>query len=115
MSDLSGTAFRAIADPTRREILDLLRESGPLRAGDIAVRFGEVTRIAISKHLRVLREAELVAVIDSEDARERHYSLDAAGFEAMQVWLGRYDAFWQGRLQALKRLAEDDTQGTDPG
>jgi DNA-binding transcriptional ArsR family regulator len=116
VTDQSGTAFRAVADPTRREILDLLRDSGPLRAGDIAEHFGAVTRIAISKHLRVLREAELVALADSEDARERHYALNTQGFDAMRLWLGHYERFWQERLGTLKRLAEEQARsaGGDP-
>jgi DNA-binding transcriptional ArsR family regulator len=105
----SGIVFRAIADPTRREILELLREDGPLRAGDIAARFPDVTRMAVSKHLRLLREADLVQVVESDDARERPYSLNAAGFETVRGWLRRYDAFWQERLGALRRLAESDS------
>ena len=110
MTDTNGTAFRALADPTRREILDLLRVSGPLRAGDIAAQFGEMTRIAVSKHLRVLHEADLVEVVDSDDARERHYTLNAAGFDDLRVWLRRYDRFWQQRLSTLKRIAEERDQ-----
>lgn len=107
MADRTAEAFRALADPTRREILDLLLESGPLRAGDIAGQFGEVTRIAISKHLRVLREADLLRVVDSEDARERHYGLKQEGFAEVQAWMQRYEVFWQQRLGILKRLVED--------
>lgn len=103
-----GLAFRAIADPTRREILDLLRDVGPMRAGDIARRFGEMTRIAVSKHLRVLREARLVQITESEDARERLYALDNAGLGEVSAWLQGYEVFWRDRLAALKRLAEED-------
>jgi DNA-binding transcriptional ArsR family regulator len=103
----SGAAFRAIADPTRREILDLLRDSGPQRAGDIAVRFPDVTRIAISKHLRVLREAELIQPVETDDARERRYTLNAAGFAAVHDWLQHYDTFWRQRLSILKQISED--------
>jgi DNA-binding transcriptional ArsR family regulator len=101
-------AFRAIADPTRRQILDLLRDSGPMRAGDIAMRFGEMTRIAVSKHLRILREANLVRMADSDDARERLYALDGDGLREINAWLQGYDSFWQERLDVLKHLAEDD-------
>jgi|FLYN01.1.fsa_nt_gi DNA-binding transcriptional ArsR family regulator len=105
-----GLAFRAIADPTRREILDLLRDRGPMRAGDIAARFGEMTRIAVSKHLRVLREARLVRITESEDARERLYALDNEGLREVSAWLQGYEVFWQGRLAELKRLAEEDNE-----
>jgi DNA-binding transcriptional ArsR family regulator len=102
-----GVVFRAIADPTRREILDLLRDSEPQRAGDIAVRFPDVTRIAISKHLRVLREADLIQPVESGDARERRYTLNADGFAAVRAWLMHHDSFWQQRLSILKQIAED--------
>lgn len=68
---LDEQVFRAIADPRRREILERLRTQGPQRAGDLAACFPDVTRIAISKHLRVLHAAALVKIIDSDDARER--------------------------------------------
>jgi DNA-binding transcriptional ArsR family regulator len=103
-------AFRAIADPTRRQILDLLRDSGPMRAGDIAARFSEMTRIAVSKHLRILREARLVRLADSDDARERLYALDGDGLWEINTWLQGYDSFWQERLDILKRLAEDSDE-----
>ena len=99
--------FRAIADPTRRQILDLLREDGPLRAGDIATRFETITRIAVSNHLRVLREADLVEMVKSDDARERHYALKADGFTAINAWLHSYETFWRDKLRDLKRLAEN--------
>ena len=99
--------FRAIADPTRRQILDLLRENGPLRAGDIATRFETITRIAVSNHLRVLREADLVETVESDDARERHYTLRAEGFTTLNAWLQRYETFWRGKLSDLKHLAEN--------
>jgi DNA-binding transcriptional ArsR family regulator len=102
-----GLAFRAIADPTRREILDLLRDVGPMRAGDIAGRISKMTRIAVSKHLRILREARLVQVTDSDDARERLYTLDNVGLGEVSAWLQGYEVFWRSRLAELKRLAEE--------
>lgn len=104
-------AFRAVADPTRRQILDLLRESGPQRAGDIATRFEGITRIAVSNHLRVLREADLVEVVESDDARERHYALHADGFRVISAWLDDYEQFWRARLRDLKHLAENPPDG----
>ena len=98
--------FRALADPARREILDLIRISGPQRAGDIAARFHTMTRNAVSKHLRVLREAKLIAQVESEDGRERVYDLQAEGMEPLREWVARYEAFWADRLSDLKRLAE---------
>jgi DNA-binding transcriptional ArsR family regulator len=102
-----GLPFRAIADSTRRQILDLLRDSGPLRAGDIAAQFDDMTRIAVSKHLRVLKEAELVQLVESGDGRERLYALNDAGLNEVRDWLQSYDAFWRQRLARLKQISED--------
>jgi DNA-binding transcriptional ArsR family regulator len=99
--------FRAIADPTRRQILDQLRETGALRVGDIAANFKAMSRIAVSKHLRVLHEADLIQSVDSEDGRERLFALKPDGLAALREWMHHYDVFWQEKLQILKRLAED--------
>ena len=68
--------------------------------------FYQVTRIAVSKHLHVLRDSHLVQMVDSADARERHYALNAAGLGEVRAWLQRYDTFWQQHLKTLKHLAE---------
>jgi DNA-binding transcriptional ArsR family regulator len=98
--------FRALADPARREILEVIRVSGPQRAGDIAGRFDMMTRNAVSKHLRVLREAELITQVVSDDGRERIYDLQAEGMEPLREWVARYETFWADRLSRLKQLAE---------
>lgn len=99
--------YRAVADATRRRILDLLREEGPQRAGDIAARFPTVSRPAVSRHLRVLRRSGFVE--EAKDGRERWYQFNPAPFRRMyQEWLRHYEAFWSERLAALKRVAEDD-------
>lgn len=96
--------FEAIADPTRRALLDILRAEGPQRAGDLARRFPQVSRPAVSKHLRLLREARLVRV--EKDGRERYYWLEARHLEQVARWLDQYEEFWRGRLDALKAAAE---------
>ena len=94
--------FRALADPTRRRILGLLRErSRPV--GDIAGKF-RVSRPAISKHLRLLREARLV--IERRDGRQRICELDPRPLRALDDWLKDYRLFSAGSLQRLKRYAE---------
>lgn len=99
--------YRAISDPTRRRILDLLRDAGPLRAGDIAQRFPNISRPAVSKHLRILRQAKLVR--ESRDGREHWYSLDPRPLrDVYEGWIRSYESFWTDRLQTLKRIAEDD-------
>lgn len=94
--------FSAIADPTRRAILDALR-GRERSAGEIA-RLFPVSRPAISRHLRVLRGAGLVR--ERRAARSRFYSLDAAPLRDVGRWLEHYRLFWGARLQDLKRHVE---------
>jgi DNA-binding transcriptional ArsR family regulator len=98
-----GTAvFAAIADPTRREILDLLRQ-GEMSAGEVAERF-PVSRPAVSRHLRVLRGAGLVK--EKREAQWRRYSLNPAPLAQIDQWLSAYRVFWGARLHDLKRYVE---------
>jgi DNA-binding transcriptional ArsR family regulator len=90
-------AFEALADPTRRRIVELLA-SGERTAGEIAEHF-PVSRPAISRHLRVLRETGMVRY--REEAQRRLYALDPAPFAALDAWLARYRPFWPNRLDAL--------------
>ena len=97
--------FAALADPTRRAILDLLRERESMTAGKIAARFPRMSRAAVSKHLRVLREARLVGA--REEGREWHYRLDARPLaEIHRDWLGKFAPLWEESLERLKRRAE---------
>ena len=92
-------AFAAVSDPTRRAVLDLLRAK-ERAAGEIVARFPGLTQPAVSRHLRVLREAGLVQV--RPDAQQRIYSLRPEGLRDVDLWLSRYRAFWAGRLDALE-------------
>lgn len=99
--------YRAVSDPTRRRILDLLRDAGPVRAGDIAARFSQISRPAVSRHLRILRRARLVREFAS--GRERWYRLNPEPLREMyEGWLRYYEAYWTERLQTLKRIVEED-------
>lgn len=98
----TGTVFGAVADPTRRAILDLLCE-GELSAGQIALHF-PVSRPAISRHLRVLRGAGLLR--EHREARSRRYSLDPAPLAQVDRWLNAYRVHWSARLHDLKRYVE---------
>ena len=91
-------AAGALADPTRRRILELLAD-GELEAGEIAAQFS-ISRPGVSRHLRVLRESGLVRV--RPEAQRRHYSLDPAPLAELDAWLARYRAFWTNRLDALE-------------
>jgi DNA-binding transcriptional ArsR family regulator len=90
-------ALEALADPTRRRIVELLGD-GERSAGELASHFA-VSRPAVSRHLRVLREAGLVK--SRGEAQRRLYSLDPAPLAELDEWLGRYRAFWSQRLDAL--------------
>lgn len=90
-------ALEALADPTRRRIVELLAERDR-DAGEIASHF-RVSRPAVSRHLRVLREHGLVQ--SRSVAQRRIYSLDPAPLEEVDAWLTRYRHFWANRLEAL--------------
>ena len=97
--------FPALADPTRRAILDLLRVEETLTAGAIAAEFPEISRPAVSKHLGVLRNAELVRV--RETGREWHYTLDARPLaDVYENWFGPFAPLWDQSLKRLKRKVE---------
>jgi DNA-binding transcriptional ArsR family regulator len=97
-------AFAAIADPSRREILESLTP-GPQSAGTIAARFA-VSGPAISQHLKVLRVARLVQV--RVDAQRRIYALDPGGFKEIEQWLLRYRTFWNNKIDALAVALQSD-------
>ena len=94
--------FRAIADPTRRAILDRLR-AGPANAGALAADFRS-SRPAVSQHLRVLRDARLV--IAQRIGREQIYTVNPVPLQGVAGWLEGYRAFWQASLTNLKRKLE---------
>ena len=94
--------FRAIADPTRRAILDRLR-AGPAAVNALAADF-VLSRPAVSKHLRVLREARLV--VEHPVGRERLYELQPAALQQVAGWIEGYRTFWQVSLTNLKRHLE---------
>ena len=96
--------FQALADPTRRQILDLLR-TAERSAGEVAEQF-PVSRPAISRHLRVLREAGLVE--RRKDAQSRLYRLAPEALREVDRWLDRYRVFWTARMHDLKRYVEEE-------
>ena len=96
--------FRAIADPTRREILGMLR-GGPYNVGEIAANF-RTSRPAISKHLRMLRAVGLVATTQRGTARI--CALNAEPLRVVSDWITDYEAYWGKTLQSLKYYVEDE-------
>jgi DNA-binding transcriptional ArsR family regulator len=102
-------AIEAIAAPRRRDILRLVY-GGELTAGAIAANFGDVSRPAISQHLRVLREAGLVR--ERRDGTRRLYSADPRGLDDLREFLER---FWDERLETLKSEAEREERSRTDG
>jgi DNA-binding transcriptional ArsR family regulator len=98
----SEKTFQALADPTRRAVLDLLRR-GSQPAGEIAGAFS-VSRPAISKHLRLLRRAHLVR--EHREGRHRVYQLNPEPLRAVDSWLDQYRSFWKMSLTNLKTFVE---------
>jgi DNA-binding transcriptional ArsR family regulator len=96
--------FTAIADPTRRAILDRLR-AGPAPVNALASDFAQ-SRPSVSKHLRVLRLARLVD--EEKVGRERLYQLRPHGLQQVAGWLEGYRSFWRVSLDRLKRHIEEN-------
>ena len=100
-----GPLFDALADPTRRRVVQLLSE-GPRRAGEIADSAG-MSGPAMSRHLRVLLQAGIIA--DERppgDARVRMFRLRPGSMAAMQAWLDQLQAHWEAQLRSFKRHVE---------
>ncbi len=99
-----STAYTALAEPHRRQILDLLRE-GERPVGDLVDRVG-LSQPGVSKHLRVLREAGLVR--SRALGKQRLYGLDTRPLTEVDAWLEPYRELWTGRLDALERHLEEN-------
>jgi DNA-binding transcriptional ArsR family regulator len=98
-----ATTFDVVAEPTRREILDLLRER-PRPVGELVDALG-LSQPGVSKHLRVLREASLVIV--RREAQRRWYQLSPQPLSEIDAWLEPYRELWAGRLDALERHLDE--------
>lgn len=107
MNYLHMSSLAALADPTRRRIVELLSE-GERTAGEIVGRFG-LSAPAISQHLKVLREAGLVQVRVA--GQHRVYRLDQRGLDEIDQWVARVRRFWTCRLDALERELRTSADG----
>lgn len=96
------TAFDLLADPTRRRMLDELR-AGEISVGELVDRLG-MSQPAVSKQLRVLREAGLASV--RADAQRRIYRLEPGRLQEVDQWLAPFRAFWEERLDAMERTLD---------
>jgi DNA-binding transcriptional ArsR family regulator len=101
-------AYVAIADPTRREILDLLRDREVVAAGEIASQFRGVSRPAVSRHLRILRECGVVNTF--KHGKTHNYSLNPAPInEIRQGWLSGFARKQMRSLKSLREIVESDS------
>lgn len=102
--------FEALADPTRRGVLELLRVRGVATAGEIADAFPQISRPAVSRHLRVLRESG--TLVAEQSGREWRYRIDAAALAAhYRDFFERFAPMWEDALARLKRQVEGDQDG----
>ncbi len=106
MTDAEQMGFRALADPTRRNILQLLANSD-MTIAEVAENF-EMTRAAVKKHLTILDEGNLISV--QVRGRSRLNTLNADGLKRIFDWFEYFDAFWDDRLNSLKTEIEKDIQ-----
>jgi DNA-binding transcriptional ArsR family regulator len=98
--------FRTLADSTRRQILDLLAERGPLSVGQLAAEFPDLVQSGISKHLMSLRAAGLVSA--TRQGRQQIYQLEPDTLVAeLTPWIAKYEQYWSAALERLRDLAED--------
>lgn len=110
MENSIDDTLAALADPTRRWVVEQLRR-GPQRAGDLATA-GGLSAPAMSRHLRVLRQRGLIEGSGVEaDARVRLYRLRPEPFSALRTWLDEVERFWSGQLGAFKAHAERGRMG----
>jgi DNA-binding transcriptional ArsR family regulator len=102
-------ALLVVADSTRRRVLQSLKiHSGGQRAGDIAKLFPDISRPAVSRHLRLLREAGFVE--EEWKGRECWYRINAKPLKEIHAWAAQYEQLWMERLGRLKTLVESETK-----
>ncbi len=97
--------FGAVADPTRRKLLQLLAEAEELPLHELTPHF-QMGRTAVSKHLAILREAGLVA--DRKAGRETRYRLNAVPLKEIKDWVSFYEKFWNERVALLKNILAEE-------
>lgn len=103
----SDALFRILADPTRRLILDLLAERGPLTVGQLSAEFPDLVASGISKHLMGLRAAGLVSA--TRQGRTQIYQLQPDSLAAgLAPWIAKYEQYWSVALERLRGLAQQD-------
>jgi DNA-binding transcriptional ArsR family regulator len=111
MVDRTQVVFAALSDPTRRELISRLAGEGRKTATQLADELPvNITRQGVTKHLAALLEAGLVDV--EQHGRERYYSLTPQPLDEISAWIDKIGAVWDSRLDALRKLVEDDEDET---
>ncbi len=111
-ADELDPVWKALSDPTRRAILDLLRQ-GPRTTTEIVDAFPHLTRFGIMKHIDVLREANLIGT--REEGRQRVNSLNVVPIRQIyERWVGKFEELWSSHLLRIKELAESSEPGEPP-
>lgn len=105
MIDAIDTVFTALANPTRRELLRLLRDEGQQPVQQLASHF-DMQRPSISEHLKVLRDVGLVS--EQKQGRQRYYHLEVEPLQEVQAWLVPYELFWKERFANLNTLLAEE-------
>lgn len=109
MLDLIDPVFAALGNPTRRELLRLLRDEGEKPVQYLADHFA-MQRPTISEHLKVLRDVGLVS--EQKQGRHRYYRLQAAPLQTIHHWLAPYERFWQDHLTNLETVLAEEHEKT---
>lgn len=98
--------FQVIADPSRRQILNLLMKDS-LKINELAENF-DMSRPAVSKHIKILYTAGFISIQDI--GRERYCTLSQDGFNELQSWINHFDKFWVSKLKKLENLLNNKTK-----
>ena len=106
MPSSTDALFRTLGDATRRQILDLLAERGPLSVGQLAAEFPDLVPSGISKHLMSLRAAGLVSA--ERQGRSQIYRLEPEALVAdLTPWIAKYEQYWSAALERLRNVAQE--------
>ena len=103
LSDMD--AFSVLAEPHRRQVVEILARRGKLTASQISDEF-DVTPQAVSQHLRVLREAKVIQM--ERSAQRRFYALNPRSMDQIQVWTSQMARLWRGRLDRLEKALKEE-------
>jgi DNA-binding transcriptional ArsR family regulator len=100
-----NNVLTALADPTRRQIVEILSDGQARSVSEITRHFG-MSRQAVAKHLAVLSDGGIIAC--EREGRDRNSRLQPQGFDPLRHWFSHYSAFWDDRLSALKQQVEQE-------